>query len=234
MEVTSSASGLAEAFQAICAMDAPLNERLAAYASALRSLNSPYAAAYDDLIGRLIAGEAGSHAPSAGDVMPNFILPARNGQLISLQDLTARGPVVVTFNRGHWCPFCRIQLRTLAHHCDAIARHGAAMVAIIPDRQQFAHELRRETCDRLHILTDIDNGYALSMGLVMVLGDTLRELMTARGLHLETYHGSDGWFVPLPATYVVGRDGIIRSRRIDLDFRQRMPVEEILTALQGA
>lgn len=84
---------------------------------------------------------------------------------------------------------------------------------------------------RLHILSDIDNAYALSLGLVMWLGDRLQELMEGRGYHLETFHGGDGWFVPLPATFIVGRDGLVAGRYVDPDFRKRMEIEEILTVL---
>jgi peroxiredoxin len=165
-------TSLSEAFEAICVMDAPLNARLAAYADKLRELNFPFAEAYDELVGRLIAGEIGTAAPKVGDVMPPFVLPARSGQLVGLEDLLHAGPVVISFNRGHWCPFCKIELRTIAQHQVEIAAIGGQVVSIIPDRQQFAEQLYRDTSGELVILTDIDNGYALSLGLVMWLGDS--------------------------------------------------------------
>lgn len=223
---------LAEAFEAICVMDAPLNARLAAYSDKLRQLNFPFAEAYDSLVARLLAGEVGATAPAIGDVMPPFILPSKAGHLVSLDELTAGGPVVISFNRGHWCSFCRIHLRTVAAYHDEIAALGAEVVSIMPDRQQFAGRIREETLGRLHILSDIDNSYALSLGLVMWLGDRLRELMQGRGVHLETFHGGDGWFVPLPATFIVGRDGRVAGRYVDPDFRQRMEIDAILAALQ--
>jgi peroxiredoxin len=227
-------STLAEAFEEICVMDAPLNERLAAYAERLRELGFPFSEAYDDLIGRLLAGEIGTTAPAPGEPMPPFVLPAQSGALISLEELIARGPVVVSFNRGHWCPFCRIELKTIAAYHNEIAAHGAEVVSIMPDRQQFVGKLRSETWDMLPILTDIDNGYALSLGLVMWLGERLRELMRGRGYHLETFHGNDGWFVPLPATFVVGKDGRVITRFVDPDFRKRMELDDILAALGRA
>jgi peroxiredoxin len=227
------ASTLADAFEQICMMDAPLNERLAAYAERLKELNFPFAEAYDTLVARLIAGEIGTTAPALGDVMPPFILPTKSDRLVALEELLAEGPVVVSFNRGHWCPFCRIELRTIASYHREISAHGAEMVSIMPDRQQFVRGLEEETYDALRILTDVDNGYALSLGLVMWLGERLRELMRGRGRHLETYHGNDGWFVPLPATFVVGRDGRVIARFVDPDFRKRMDVDDILTALRS-
>ncbi|HKZ97912.1 MAG TPA: peroxiredoxin-like family protein [Hyphomicrobiaceae bacterium] len=225
-------STLAEAFEEICVMDAPLNERLAAYAERLKELGFPFSEAYDALVAKLIAGEIGTRAPVAGEAMPLFILPAKSGTLVALDELTAKGPVVISFNRGHWCPFCKIELKTIAAHHNEIAAHGAEVVSIMPDRQKFVGRLRADTLENLRILTDIDNGYALSLGLVMWLGERLRELMRGRGYHLETFHGNDGWFVPLPATFVVGSNGRVIARFVDPDFRKRMEIEDILAALR--
>jgi len=224
-------STLADAFEEICVSDAPLNKRLGAYAEKLRELNFPFAEAYDTMVARVLAGEVGHMAPSVGDPMPDFILPGRDGKLISLDDVTQRGPVVLSFNRGHWCSFCKIELRTIAEHHSEITAAGAEMVSIIPDRQQFLQPLRTMILDRFQILTDLDNGYALSLGLVMWIGEHLKGLMKGRGYHLETYHGSDGWFVPVPATFVVAKDKTVLARFVDPDFRRRMEIEEILSAL---
>ena len=229
----SSKNTLAEVFDEICMMDGPLNARLAAYASKLRELNFPFAEAYDDLVARLYAGEVGQEAPKIGETMPSFILPSKGGTAVSLEELIADGPLVISFNRGHWCPFCKIYLRGIASFHEQIAAHGARVVSIMPDRQQFLDEARATTGDSLDILTDVDNGYALSLGLVMWLGDTLKELMRGRGYHLESFHGSDGWFVPVPATFVIDQDQRIIARFVDPDFRKRVEIDDILAALTG-
>jgi peroxiredoxin len=225
------ASTLAEAFTEVCAMQAPLNVRLAAYADKLRELNFPFAEAYDDLVSRLYSGEVGTMAPGLGTALPPFLLPDRSGLLVSLEDLTAHGPVIINFNRGHWCPFCRITLRTIAEYHEKIAQTGAQVVSIIPDRQQFTDDLRRTTRHTISILTDIDCGYALSLGLVVWLGENLKTLMKGRGYHLDTFHGNDGWFLPVPATFVVDSDARIIGRFVDPDFRKRMDVDDILSVL---
>ncbi len=225
---------LAEAFNDICTMDAPLNVRLTAYADTLRELNFPFAEAYDDLVARLKAGEVGTLAPAVGDQMPPFALPAHSKRLVSLEEILAVGPAVISFNRGHWCPFCKIQLATIASHHEEIAAHGAQLVSILPDRQQFVKKLPREVLNKFIVLSDIDNTYALSLGLVMWLGERLAELMRGHGHRLDEYQGNDGWFMPLPATFVVGADGRVIARRVDPEFRQRMDIAEILAALQTA
>lgn len=227
-------STLADAFADICTSAAPLNERLSAYADRLRELNFPFAEAYDILIARVLSGEVGSNAPAVGDKMPDFILPGRDGGVVSLEDVTRRGPAVISFNRGHWCSFCKIELHTLAEHHDYIVAAGGELVSIIPERQQFATPLRKLTLDKFQILSDIDNGYALSLGLVMWIGEQLKTLMGGRGYHLDTYHGNDGWFIPVPATFVVNRDRTVIARYVDPDFRRRMEIDEILAALGAA
>ena len=177
---------LAEAFEEICASEAPLNERLSAYAEKLRELNFPFAEAYDALVARVLAGEVGRMAPAVGEPLPDFVLPGRNGQLVNLDDVTQRGPAVISFNRGHWCSFCKIELKTIAQHHEEITAAGAEMVSIIPERQQFTEPLRTLILDRFQILSDVDNGYALSLGLVMWIGEHLKGLMKGRGYHLET------------------------------------------------
>jgi peroxiredoxin len=225
---------LADAFAEICSSAAPLNERLSAYADKLRELNFPFAEAYDALIARVLSGEVGNSAPAVGDVLPEFILPGRDGQIVSLLDVTRRGPAVISFNRGHWCSFCKIELHTLAEHHDEIVAAGGQLVSIIPERQQFTTPLRKLTFDKFHILSDIDNGYALSLGLVMWIGEHLKTMMSGRGYHLDTYHGNDGWFIPVPATFVVDQDRTVIARFVDPDFRRRMEIDDILAALASA
>lgn len=214
-------------------MDAPLNERLKAYVEKLNELNFPFAKAYDDLVARLTADKIGTDAPQPGELMPSFVLPSHDGRLVALDDLRENGPVVVIFGRGHWCPLCKIELQTIASRHAEIARYGAQVVTILPDRQQFVETLDAGTLSALTILTDIDNGYALELGLVMWLGKRLKELMSGRGYQLASYQGNDGWFVPLPATFIVGRDGRVVSCHVDPEFRQRMDVEDIVAALRA-
>jgi peroxiredoxin len=225
---------LPEAFTAICAMDVSLTERLAAYAQAMRDLGSPFAGEYDAMVDRLARGEVGQDAPAIGEPMPPFLLPDASGRAVGLDELCAAGPVVVSFNRGHWCSFCKIELATLAEaHADFVDL-DATVVSIMPELQHFTGEVQGRHSGRLRILTDVDNDYALSLGLVTFVGDSLRERMAARGLALDVFQGNDAWFVPLPATFVVGRDGRVKARFIDPNFRHRMDTADILAALRAA
>jgi peroxiredoxin len=183
---------------------------------------------------RLQQGTAIAVAPKEGDPMPPFLLPDDSGRLVALGDLLIRGPLAVTFARGHWCPYCRIAVSALAEVADEIRALGAQAVAIVPDRQQFAAKLRAEAHAPFPILTDLDNGYALSLGLVFWVGQELQDLMRTRGISLQDSQGNDSWFVPVPATYIVGRDGIIAARHVDPDYRKRMEIDAVLSALAAA
>jgi peroxiredoxin len=231
---SASLTALRDAFQHCRDMNASLKERLDAYSLAVRQIIPPYADAVDVLIRRLMDSGAGTAAPSIGDPMPPFVLPDENGCLVSLEQLIERGPIAVMFHRGHWCPWCRITINALARVHSKIAEANGQVICIMPDRQPFAVEFRREASSPFPVLVDMDNGYALSLNLAIWIGPDLERLLTSYGRALPDYQGNDSWMLPIPAAFVVGRDGIIRARFIDPDFRRRMTVEELLDALKAA
>jgi peroxiredoxin len=225
---------LATALAEICVMDAPLWRRLEAFVEKQREFKSPFTAAGQELVDRLKAGDVGYDAPKLGEDMPPFLLPDQKGQLRALADFTKHGPLVISFNRGHWCPFCRIELTALAQAYDDFADLGATVISIMPDRQQYVGRLPADIAQRLIILSDVDNEYALSLGLVMWLGDGMRKLMAEHGVDLAEVTGNDSWCVPVPATFVVERDGRVIARTVEADFRKRMSMEDIRSALSTA
>src|ERR1051325_5948720 len=115
---------LEEAFVECCDMDASLADRLQAFAEAVRRLGPNFQEAVDKLVTRLKEHEVGENAPKPGEKMPPFILPDENGQMVSLEKLLEQGPVAVTFHRGHWCPYCRINTHALAEAQEQIAAEG--------------------------------------------------------------------------------------------------------------
>lgn len=215
-------------------MDASLRERLEAFADASRALRPEAQEAVDRMVERLKAHEAGASAPAPGDSMPSFTLPDENGRLVSLADLIASGPVAITFHRGHWCPYCRINTRALSEVQEQIDAEGASIVAITPEQEQFGARLKEDAGLNYPVLSDVDNGYALSIGLAIYVGDEVQGVMEASGRDLPRYQGNDAWVLPIPATFVVGRDGRVSARFIDPDYRHRMAVEDLLAALHGA
>jgi len=223
---------LRQAFDQARDLDGSMSERLDAFANATRRLSPSTSAIVDRLVNRLREHNAGEDAPKPGDEMPPFLLPDENGRLIGLKDLLVKGPAVVTFHRGHWCPYCRISINTLARAQTRIQALGARMVAIVPDRQQFAAEMRQESNVNFPILSDMDNGYAMSLNLAIWVGSEMEEYMTKIGRTLPQYQGNESWMLPIPATFVVGRDGLIKARFVDPDYRKRMAIEELIAALE--
>jgi peroxiredoxin len=231
---SASLAALGEAFVRCRDMDAALGERLEAYSSAVRKFTPDYADAVDRLVSRLSRSGAGLRAPRPGDSMAPFVLPDETGRLTSLESLLRSGPVAITFHRGHWCPWCRISGKALVQvHRDIVAV-GGQVVAIMPERQAFAAEFKANAQYPFPVLTDLDNGYALSLNLAIWVGPDLERLLASFGRSLPDYQGNGSWMLPIPATFVVGTDGRVAARFIDPDFRRRMSVEELLAALAAA
>ena len=148
-------------------------------------------------------------------------------------EMIAKGPLAVVVHRGHWCPYCRINTRSLAEAQPRIEAAGGQVVAIVPDRQRYADQIREEAEGQFPVLVDMDNGYAMSLNLVFWVGDEMRRFMSEAGLDLAEYQGNELWMVPVPATFVVGKDGLIRARFVDPDYRKRMTVETMLAAFRA-
>ncbi len=215
-------------------MDASLGDRLQAFADAVRDLGEVFQTSVDQLVARLREHEVGEHAPKPGDAMPNFVLPDEHGHLVSLDTLLQNGPVAVVFHRGYWCPYCRINTKALAEAQGQIEAAGGQIAAIIPDRQHYTAELQTSSGAAFPILTDFDNGYALSLNLAFWVGEEMQAMMCEAGWDVAPSQGSDTWLLPVPATFVVGTDGLVKERFVDPDYRKRMAIEDLLAALQNS
>lgn len=231
---SATSTALAEALARCRDMDAALSERLDAYSTAVRKFIPDYADAVDRLVVRLASNGAGLGAPQPGEPMPPFVLPDETGRLVSLDSLLRDGPVAITFHRGHWCPWCRISGSALAKVQDDIAAVGGRVVAIMPEQQKFAGEFKAGTQYPFPVLTDVDNGYALSLNLAIWVGPDLERLLSSFGRSLPDYQGNDAWMLPIPAAFVVGTDGLVSARFVDPDFRRRMSIEALIAALKAA
>ena len=234
MPAKSLAEVLDEAFEHCRGMDASLNERLNAFADAVRKIDASFAEAVDRLVARLQEKGAGSGAPEPGDPMPGFMLPDDQGHLVSLEQLLERGPVALAFHRGHWCPYCRLNTNALVEVQEKARADGGQIAAILPERRQFATALRSEANVPFPILLDMDNGYAMSLNLAIWVGEEMKQMIAAAGWDIPAYQGNETWMLPIPATFVVGTDGRVAARFVDPDYRRRMAVEDMLDALKSA
>src|SRR6516162_9401935 len=130
-------------------------------------------------------------------------VPDENGRLVSLQQLIERGPIAVMFHRGHWCPWCRITVNALVRVQSKIAEAKGQVIAIMPDRQPFATEFKREASSPFPVLIDMDNGYALSLNLAIWVGPDLERLLASYARALPVYQGNHSCIRQIPTTLVV-------------------------------
>jgi peroxiredoxin len=225
---------LADALARARDLEGSLQERLTSYSDAIRQLHPAYASAVDDLVARLDVSRAGASAPAPGEPMPPFVLPDDTGELVSLEQLIESGPLAVMFHRGHWCPWCRISFTALAQVQEDVAASHSRVVAIVPERQEFAAAFKADARSLYPVLSDVDNGYALILNLAIWIGPDLERLLTDLGRVLPRYQGNDAWMLPIPAAFVVDRQGLVRYRFLDPDFRQRVGISQLIDALRAA
>ena len=215
-------------------MNVPLGQRLKAVADEVRRLSPEFAEIVDRMVARLVANNVGQSAPQPGEPMPDFILPDEACRLVRLTDLLDKGPVVLSFHRGHWCPYCRLNADGLAKIAPEVESLGAQIVAISPEKGRYGAELKSYAKAPFPVLADINNGYALELNLLFWVGDEKRKAMEAGGFDIVPYQGNETWMLPIPATFIVGRDGVVKARHIDPDYRKRMDLDELLAALKSA
>lgn len=226
-------AALNKATEQAIALDASLRDRLKIIADEVRKLSAVFADAVDRFVGRLQEAEAGREAPKIGELLPNFLLPDQNGKLLGLSDLLKEGPAVVAFLRGHWCPYCQTTAVALSEIADAAAKHGARIVAISPESRKYSQLLSADSDHRFPILTDVDNGYALALNLAIWVDDDMARLIFGAGWDIPSYQTAKSWVLPIPATFVVGKDGRVAARYVNADYRTRMEIDDILAALDA-
>ncbi len=199
----------------------------------LRTAPAGRVALYESKIEELRASFALEAAAGIGTKAPEFRLPDVKGDLVSLASLLRDGPVVVTFYRGGWCPYCNIQLRAYQAALPRMADLGARLVAISPQLPE--HSLSTAVADELsfHVLSDVGNQAARRFGLVYTLPEEVRAALRSNNKALPGINGDESWELPVPATYVIARDGRIAFAYIEVDYRKRLEPEALLTALRS-
>jgi peroxiredoxin len=160
-------------------------------------------------------------------------LPDASGKLVTLANLLERGPVVLTFYRGGWCPYCNIALRGLQSRLSQIKQLGAALVAISPELPDQSLTTQEKLALAFDVLSDPDNTTARRFGLVYRVSDAARQKLLALGRDLVAHNGTDTWELPITATYIIDQSGVIVFDHLDADYRNRLDPTSIVEALQG-
>ena len=170
-------------------------------------------------------------ALKVGDKAPDFELPGASGKPVKLSSLLKDGPAVVTWYRGGWCPFCNIALRGFQKSLPEIKAEGAALVAISPMTPDNSLTIAEKDGLGFEVLSDKGNKAARAFGVAYKLPTVTTELMKGR-VDLEKFNGDDSKELPLGATYVIDRAGVIRYAFVDADFRKRAEPSEVVAALK--
>ncbi|MER5353129.1 peroxiredoxin-like family protein [Kitasatospora sp. NPDC002551] len=178
------------------------------------------------------SGQA-DRALTVGAKAPSFALPSATGRSVELAELLADGPVVLTFYRGAWCPYCNIALRSLQRHHDAIAARGARLVAVSPQNPDESLSYAEKNELAFDVLSDLGCGTAVQYGLAFDLPDDLAAVYARAGIDLDRFNAGHPRTLPIPATYVIDRSGTIRWAFVDTDYTTRAEPADILAALDG-
>lgn len=173
----------------------------------------------------------GDNGLSVGDPFPEVGLQNSDGADFDLSSLLAKGPVLINFYRGGWCPYCNLELKAYQDELETVRSLGAELVAISPETPDRAEATAAKNQISYPVLTDPQNSLAEALGIVFTLPPELEKLYEMFGNNLPEAHGEDGWRLPIPATYVVGADGKIVFAHIARDYRTRVEPSEAIAAL---
>ncbi len=186
-----------------------------------------------DWISELSASGITERSLQVGQAAPKFALPNAHGQTVTLTDLLASGPVVVTFYRGAWCPFCNIALRAYQGILPEIQSLGTSFVAISPQTPDNSLTQTEKEHLGYEVLSDAGNAVARQFGIVYKLGDAMTQVSARFGLDLSKVNGDDSRELPLPGTFIIDQSGTIRFAQVFTDHAQRTEPSAILEILRG-
>jgi peroxiredoxin len=182
----------------------------------------------------LIASGAARRAKKAGEIAPSFSLQDPDGNGVNSDQLLKRGPLVVSFYRGVWCPYCNMELQALEAVKSEFDKYGASLVAISPQTAPNSRKSVRQNKLSFPILSDVKGKVGAAFGLRFNLQDYLIELYKGLKNDLPTFNDDPSWTLPMPARFVIGQDGTILYSEVNPDYTRRPEPEDMIPVLQRA
>ena len=174
-----------------------------------------------------------TRALKVGDSAPEFNLLNQDGKPVSSGELLSKGPLVIAFLRGRWCPFCCGEAEALNRALPEFQQAGASLVAISPQAVNQAYFMHDQYKLRFPLLVDEGNNVARQFGIAYRVPDSQEKLFSSVFINLPHVNGEPSWELPLPATYVVGRDGKTQYAWVNVDYTQRSEPSEVLDILRA-
>ncbi len=181
----------------------------------------------------LVASGQVERALKTGDRAPSFNLPDQDGTMMSSADLLTKGPVVLSFYRGVWCPFCNIELKALQEVLSEIEARGASLLAISQQTPANSRKAQRENALTFPILADKGGEVGAAFGLRWSVPEEMREMHKKLGGPLPGFNGEDSWTLPMPARIVIGQDGVIAYAEVNPDYTKRPEPSDLFPVLDG-
>jgi peroxiredoxin len=209
-----------------------LSERLAALTAQIKSeLSTDELATVEHATELLRRSGMTDRAVKVGQAAPDFTLKDEDGSSVSLAQLREKGPVIVTFYRGVWCPYCNEDLKALQAALPTFRSMGASLISISPQSPANSRKSKRDNRLDYPILSDQGNAVADRYGLAYSLPDDLRQLYTRWSINLEAFNGDASWRLPIPGRFVVQPDGLIAYAEVDPDYTRRPDPSELIPIL---
>ena len=181
---------------------------------------------------KLHASSVAADAVNIGDTPPDFSLPNATGRMINLYAALEQGPVVLSFYRGGWCPFCSLELQALQQVLPEIRSLGATLIGVSPETPDNSLTTTEKYGLDFEVASDVGNRTARDYGLIFTVYEEMRPLYLQWGLDVPACNGDDSWELPVPATYLIGPDRVVHAAHVDRDYTKRMEPEQILEALK--
>lgn len=181
----------------------------------------------------LIAQHIKDNALQIGQKVENFSLANHNGENIELADLLKKGPVIISFYRGGWCPYCNLELKALNDYLPQFKTQSAQLVAISPQLPDETLSTAQKNDLEFDVLCDVSNKVAEQFGLLFTLDERIQALYTQFGIDFEHYYGDKSFKLPLTATYVINQEGVITYAFLSEDYTLRAEPIDVMTALES-
>lgn len=179
----------------------------------------------------LIDSGQAERALKAGDTLPDFVMTDADRNEVALKDLLAKGPVVLSFYRGVWCPYCNLELKALEAAAEEIRARGATLVAVSMQGAADSRKSQKDNGLSFPILTDKNGELAEKLGIRWTLQDYVVPVHVGFGVELPNIHGDGQWNLPMPARYVVDTTGTIAYAEVNPDYTRRPEPADLFPVL---